>query len=338
MTKRKYDAVVVGSGFAGLYSVYRLLQRHRTVMAFEAGDGVGGTWYWNRYPGARCDVQSMEYSYGFDNELQQEWKWSERYATQPEILQYANHVTDRFTLRPHIKFNTRVVSARYLEDECCWRICTDQGDDVSSRFCIMATGCLSSMNLPNFPGMDDFRGETYHTGRWPKSGVDFAQKHVGIIGTGSSSIQSIPIIAKQCESLTVFQRTANYSIPAYNQQLTPEWVDVIKSRYVEFRAQNRQMFAAFGADWGRHEDSIWDADEEMIQARFEQKWAQGGLGFTTAFGDIGIDRKANALLAGFVRNKISAQVQDSATAELLCPDTVIGCKRLCVDTNLLCNF
>ncbi len=190
-------AVVVGAGFAGLYMLHRLRQLGLSARVFEAGDNIGGTWYWNRYPGARCDVESMDYSYSFSDELQQEWKWSERYASQPEILTYINHVADRFDLRRDIQLSTRVTAATFDEAARQWTVTTDRGDRVSARFCIMATGCLSSAQVPKFPGRESFRGKTYHTGRWPHEGVDFTGQRVGVIGTGSSAIQSIPIIAEQ---------------------------------------------------------------------------------------------------------------------------------------------
>ena len=332
------DAVVVGAGFAGMYSLYRMRQAGYTARVFEAGDNVGGTWYWNRYPGARCDVESMEYSYSFDDDLQQEWVWSERYATQPEILEYANHVADRFDLRRDITFNTRVMSAHYDEAAGHWQIRTDGGETVTAQFCIMATGCLSSTNTPDFKGIADFRGETYHTGKWPHEGVDFSNKRVGIIGTGSSSIQSIPIIAEQAGHLTVFQRTANFSIPAHNQDLDPKFIQDVKTNYAAFREENRQMYAGFGARRPRYEDSVWEADEAKRQARFEERWALGGLGFSGAFGDLGMSKEANNLGAAFIREKIRSIVKDPETAELLCPQGIVGCKRLCVDTNYYDTF
>ncbi len=228
MTKT-LDAVIVGAGFAGMYTLHRMRQAGFDAHVYETGDNVGGTWYWNRYPGARCDVESMEYSYSFDTELQQSWEWSERYATQPEILSYANHVADRFDLRRDISFNTRVTSIRYDEATLVWRITTDQGEEVNARFCIMAPGCLSSVNQPDFPGLERYQGATYHTGQWPHEGVNFTGKTVGIIGTGSSAIQSIPLIAQEAQHLTVFQRTPNFSIPAHNQDLDPEFIKAIKN-------------------------------------------------------------------------------------------------------------
>jgi cyclohexanone monooxygenase len=210
--QREVDVVVVGAGFAGLYMLHKLRQQGLTVQVFETGDGVGGTWYWNRYPGARCDIESMEYSYGFDEDLQQEWEWTERYAPQPEILSYANHVADRFDLRRDIQFETKVTAAAFDDATSTWRVRTDRGDDVTARFVVMATGCLSAANTPEITGADSFTGPTYHTGKWPHEGVDFTGQRVGVIGTGSSAIQAIPIIAEQAAELTVFQRTATFTV------------------------------------------------------------------------------------------------------------------------------
>lgn len=332
------DAVIVGAGFAGMYTLYRLNKAGRTARVFETGDNVGGTWYWNRYPGARCDVESMEYSYSFDDDLQQQWQWSERYATQPEILTYANHVADQFNLRAHITFNTRVASAHFDEADQTWRVTTDQGETVRARFCIMATGCLSSVNTPDFKGLDSFKGNVYHTGKWPHAGVDFTGRTVGIIGTGSSSIQSIPLIAEQAEHLSVFQRTANFSVPAHNHELDQNYVRDVKADYAGFREENKQMHAGFGARRPRYDDSIWDADEATRQQRFEERWALGGLGFNGAFADLGVSAEANNFAAEFIREKIRQIVDDPATAELLCPQGIVGCKRLCVDTNYYATY
>ena len=239
------DAVIVGAGFAGLYALHRLRGLGLTARVYEAGGGVGGTWYWNRYPGARCDVESMDYSYSFSDELQQEWRWTERYAAQPEILTYINHVADRFDLRRDIQLGTRVTSAVFDDTDGQWTIATDRGDRVTARVCIMATGCLSAAQVPAFEGIETFEGRRYHTGKWPHEGVDFAGRRVGIIGTGSSAIQSIPIIASQAARLLVFQRTPNYSIPAHNAPLDPEYERRVKERYADFRRQARESRIGF---------------------------------------------------------------------------------------------
>ena len=328
----RVDAVVVGAGFAGLYMLHRLRQAGLRVRVFEAGTGVGGTWYWNRYPGARCDVESMEYSYSFSEELQQQWEWTERYAGQPEILRYANHVADRFDLRRDITFNTRVTAAAWDEKGDVWRIATDSGESVAAAFCVMATGCLSSANLPSFEGLDDFHGETYHTGRWPHGGVDFHGKRVGIVGTGSSAIQAIPIIAAQAAHLTVFQRTPNYSIPARNAAIDAELVREIKAEYPAFRARNYQMPAGFGSKIPQNDAPALDDDRPRRNANYGERWQRGGFGFLSAYNDLLTSRDANETAAEFVRERIRETVKDPAVAELLCPDNVIGCKRPCLDT------
>src|SRR5205085_5648390 len=235
-----YDVLVVGAGFAGMYMLHKLRGQGFSVRVYEQGDGVGGTWYWNRYPGARCDVESMQYSYSFSEELQQEWDWSERYAPQPEILKYANHVADRFDLRRDIQFGTRVESAVFDESANEWSVTTSDGKTVTARFVILATGCLSNARMPDIKGLGDFRGKVYHTGHWPHEPVDFTGQRVAVIGTGSSGIQSVPVIAEQASHLTVFQRTANFSIPARNAPLTPEERDAFRQNYPEIRRVARE--------------------------------------------------------------------------------------------------
>jgi cyclohexanone monooxygenase len=332
---QQYDAVVVGAGFAGLYMLHRLRGLGLSVRVFEAGGGVGGTWYWNRYPGARCDVQSMEYSYQFDEDLQQEWKWSERYAGQPEILRYLEHVADRFDLRRDIQLETWVESAHFDEEGCRWVMGTDRGE-VPARFVVFATGCLSSANTPDFPGRDTFRGPTYHTGRWPHEGVDFTGLRVGVIGTGSSGIQSIPIIARQASRLFVFQRTPNYSVPAYNQPLDPEFRNRLKARYAEFRERASQM--PFGLDTSPNETSALEVSPDERRREYEARWAHGGLPFMSAFGDLLTSQEANDTAAEFLREKIRGLVDDPEVAERLSPRTVVACKRLCVDTDYYATF
>jgi len=328
------DVLIVGAGFGGMYMLHKVRELGLSAQVFEAGDGVGGTWYWNRYPGARCDVESLEYSYSFDAELQQEWKWSERYTSQPEILEYANHVADRFDLRRDIEFSTRVEHTHWNEATNRWGVSTDTGRTCSAQFVVMATGCLSSANVPDFPGIDDFAGEVYHTGRWPHEGVDFAGKRVGVIGTGSSGIQSIPVIAEQCADLTVFQRTPNYSIPAHNGSIDSQYEAEVKADYAEFRDENRQMNGGFGARSGFHDEPSIGYAEEERRARFEQQWQRGGFAFMRAFNDLMIDDTSNATARAFVRDKIAAVVDDPETAALLTPvpTQVIGCKRICLDT------
>ena len=325
-----FDAVIVGAGFAGMYMLHRLRGLGFTARVYEAGGGVGGTWYWNRYPGARCDVESMQYSFSFSEELDQQWDWSEKYAPQPEILAYANHVADRFDLRQHILFDTRVTAASFDETAKGWRIETDRGDKVFAKFCIMAIGCLSAANHPPFKGREDFKGPVYHTGEWPHEGVDFTGLRVGIIGTGSSAIQSIPIIAQQASALTVFQRTATYSVPAWNAKLTPEYRQSIKADYPALRAKARARPTGFYFPFNMK--PALEASPEERERLYEEAWERGGLPFLGAFGDLLFEKEANDTIAEFARNKIRGIVKDPATAELLCPSNVFGCKRLCVDT------
>ena len=336
--EKSVDVVVVGAGFAGMYMVHRMRGEGRSVLAFEAGDDVGGTWYWNRYPGARCDVESMEYSYSFDEELQQEWEWTEKYAPQPEILKYAQHVADRFDLRRDIRFSTRVTSAHWDAVSARWTIRTDQDDTVSARWFVLATGCLSSANKPHFEGEESFAGETYHTGDWPHAGVDFTGKRVAVIGTGSSGVQSIPLIAEQAEHLTVLQRTATYCIPARNAPIDESKVARIKSAYRDFRARNRLMTAAFGADTPKGTTSVLEADPAERESEFEERWSRGGFGFLSSYVDFLLRPDSNEIVADFVRKKISGIVKDPDTARLLQPTNVIGCKRLVLDTNYYETF
>jgi cyclohexanone monooxygenase len=325
-----YDAVIVGAGFAGMYMLHRLRGMGLSARVFEAGDGVGGTWYWNRYPGARCDIMSMQYSYSFSEELDQEWNWSEKYSPQPDILDYANHVADRFDLRKDIRFETRVTAATFDETANRWTVETDQGDLISAQFCIMAVGCLSSANMPPFEGMDDFDGPIYHTGQWPHEDVDFTGQRVGVIGTGSSAIQSIPVIARQASALTVFQRTPNYSVPAWNEKMNPEEEREIKADYPALRAKMRGRPTGFYFEFNAQPALAATAEERETQ--YEEFWARGGLPFLGAYGDLLFEKEANDTIAEFGRRKIREIVKDPATAELLCPDDIFGGKRLCVDS------
>jgi cyclohexanone monooxygenase len=309
-----------------------------SARVIEAGGGVGGTWYWNRYPGARCDVESLEYSYQFSDELQQEWVWTERYASQPEILTYLNHVADRFDLRRDIQFDTRVERAAFDETGDGWLVETNDGTRIGTRFLVMATGCLSSANIPDFPGLDTFSGPTFHTGRWPHEPVDFTGQRVGVIGTGSSGIQSIPVIAEQADALVVFQRTATYSVPAHNHPLEEGEEEAIKADYAGFRARNSQMPFALGSRLPGNEVLALDTDAEERDRVYEDRWGHGGLPFLGAFGDLLFDAKANDTAAEFVRTKIHQIVKDPVVAERLSPSTVIGCKRLCVDTGYYATF
>ena len=336
--KDNLDAIVVGAGFAGLYSLFRLLQLGFSAKIIEAASGVGGTWFWNRYPGARCDIESLEYSYQFSEALQRDWCWQERYASQAEILCYLNHVADRFDLRGDIQLNTRVESAFFDERTGRWRVrCTD-GSLASARFLVMATGCLSVPNFPDIPGGADFAGPTYHTGQWPHEGVDFSGSRVGIIGTGSSAIQSIPPIAAQAQHLTVFQRTPSYTVPARNGPLDSAAEARIKADYPGFRARNAMMpFAAF-ADVGVGRQSALALSSEEREQVYQSWWSKGGLPFLAAFADLMVSREANDTAAEFLRSKIRATVDDAETAEALMPHHILGCKRLCADSNFYATF
>ena len=330
----QYDAVVVGAGLAGLYALHRLRGLGMKVRAFEAGSGPGGTWFWNCYPGARCDVESLEYSYSFDPKLEQEWQWPERYGNQGEILEYINHVADRFDLRRDIRFNTRVTSATFDDKADLWTVTTDQGEVVTAPICIMAAGNLSTPRVPDFKGIESFKGKWYHSGLYPKEGVDFTGLRVGVVGTGSSGVQMIPIIAKQAKHLHVFQRTANFSLPARNEPMdrTKE-----AKHKAEYRARRRAAFdTPFGiAGYPPPDKSALEVSAEERNAKYEQKWQEGGsISFLYSYNDLLTNKAANDTASEFVRNKIRATVKDPKTAELLCPnDHPIGTKRLILDTN-----
>jgi cation diffusion facilitator CzcD-associated flavoprotein CzcO len=324
-----FDAVIVGAGFAGLYMLHRLRGMGLRARVLEAGSGVGGTWYWNRYPGARCDVESVQYSFQFSDELQQEWDWTERYAAQPELLAYANHVADRFDLRRDIQFNTRVRAASFDQAAGRWVIEAADGARVTATYCIMALGCLSSPNLPSFAGLETYEGERYHTGYWPHEDVDFTGKLVAVIGTGSSAVQSIPIIAGQARQLTVFQRTANYAIPAHNAPLTPEYRRAIKADYPALRARARKSMT--GIDFDYSDALALETLPEERTREYEARWQRGGLSFLGAYKDLMVEQAANDTAAEFVRAKIRGKVRDRRLADLLSPRNTIGCKRLCID-------
>jgi cyclohexanone monooxygenase len=331
-----FDVVIVGAGFGGMYMLHNLRKLGFTARVYEAGSGVGGTWYWNRYPGARCDVESMQYSYSFDADLDQEWTWTEKYAPQAEILAYANHVADRFGLRQDIRFDTKVTAATFDETSKRWTVETDQGDRISAQFCIMAVGCLSAANRPEFQGMDAFQGPVYHTGEWPHGDVDFAGKRVAIIGTGSSAIQSIPIIAETARTLTVFQRTPSYTVPARNAKLDPDEVDRVKADYPALRAKARAR--PTGVYFVFNPDSALEATPEQREEQYEEFWRRGGLPFLGAYGDLLFDKDANDTIASFAKRKIQEIVNDPEVAAMLTPDNVFGCKRLCVDTGYYETF
>src|SRR2546423_5348683 len=333
-----YDVVVVGAGFAGMYMLHKLRGLGLSVRVYEQGGDVGGTWYWNRYPGARCDVESMQYSYSFSDELQQEWDWSERYAPQPEILKYANHVADRFNLRSDIQFDTSVERAEFDEDANIWSVTTSDGKTVTAKHVVLATGCLSNARMPDINGLSNFKGRVYHTGHWPHEPVDFSGQRVAVIGTGSSGIQSVPVIAEQASQLTVFQRTPNFSIPARNAALTAEERQALRAKYPEIRRfareESRNGIYTEMPDRG----ALDDGDNER-RSKYEARWAHGGLTFMSVYNNLAIDKAANNTAASFVREKIKEIVKDPDTARLLQPyNHPIGSKRICVDTDYFAAF
>jgi cyclohexanone monooxygenase len=331
------DAVVVGAGFAGLYALHKLRSQGLSVRVFEAAPEVGGTWYYNRYPGARCDVESVDYCYSFSNELQQEWTWTEKYATQAEILRYMQWVADKLDLRSGITFNTRVTSAVLDEDSLRWTVATDGGEVITARFCIMATGPLSAALTPDFPGLSTFAGEVYHTAHWPHEPVDFTGKRVAVIGTGSSGIQSVPVIAQQAEQLYVFQRTPNYSVPAGNRPLTQDDVAEYKTNYDERRRLSWR--SGGGSPHIAHPKLTMQATAEERRQAFEKRWQLGGVLFSKTFTDQMTDMAANDEARKFYEEKVRAVIDDPEVADLLIPtDHPIGTKRICTDTNYFQTF
>lgn len=332
-----FDAVIVGAGFSGMYMLHRLRQLGLSVRVLDMATDVGGTWYWNRYPGARCDVESMQYSYSFSPELQQEWHWSERFSGQPEILQYAQHVAERFDLKRDIQFETTVTSAHFDEGRQRWLIGTDKGQRFEARHCIMATGCLSTSRVPDFKGLDRYKGRTYHTGTWPHEPVSFKGLRVGVIGTGSSSIQAIPVIAEEAAHVTVFQRTPNYSIPSRNGPMTDDYEQYWKRDYPAHRAMARQMRT--GVITPINDKAAIEVPEAERRQTYEARWGTGGTTFMAAFNDLIFNQASNDTASEFVRSKIRETVKDPATAELLAPkDYPIGTKRICVDTRYFETF
>ena len=325
------DVVVVGAGFSGLYLLYCLRKAGFSTRVFERGGDVGGTWYWNRYPGARCDVESLQYSYSFDEQLQQDWHWPEKFSAQPDILAYANHVADRFNLKKDIEFNIEVKASWFDEKLKTWKITTNTGEEINAQYFIMATGCISTTQIPNIKGLSDYVGNTFHTGDWPHEEVDFSGQSIAVIGTGSSGIQSIPVLAKQAKKLTVFQRTPNYSIPSQNEPMTKKYERSWKDVYSERRKEMR--YSAHGSLKDLNDVPALSVDEDQRHELYTNRWAIGGTGFLGSFNDLLTNADANYTAAEYVRQQIKRVVKDKETAEILCPRSYpIGTKRICIDT------
>ncbi|MCC7276201.1 MAG: NAD(P)/FAD-dependent oxidoreductase [Alphaproteobacteria bacterium] len=333
-----FDAIVVGAGFSGLYQLHCLRDRlGLSVRVLEAGSGVGGTWYWNRYPGARCDSESHSYGYFFSRELLEEWEWTERYPEQPEILRYLNHVADRFDLKRDISFDTRVTAARRDAAANRWHVETSAGERLTATYLILAVGCLSSANVPKIPGLETFAGAWYHTGEWPHEGVDFTGKRVGQIGTGSTGIQAAPVIARSAAHLTVFQRTPNYSVPARNGPLGAEFKRWVRERHDEIRDVVRTT--PNGHPFRIAERKAFDVTDEERRAIYEAAWEKGGLQFRASFRDLLVDKRANDTAAAFIKEKIRAIVKDKATAAVLAAiDHPYAAKRPPIDSGYFETF
>ncbi len=336
--QQTFDAIIVGAGFAGLYQLYRLRELGLRCRVLETGDDVGGTWYWNRYPGARCDINSLSYSYSFSPELEQDWQWTEKYPTQPEVLRYLGHVADRFGLRRDISFGTTVTAAHYDDGGARWQVSTNTGQQLTAQFLIMATGCLSAAKLPEVPGLERYRGRTHHTARWGKDEVRFDGLRVGVIGTGSSGIQSIPVIASQAAELTVFQRTPSFSMPAGNRPLAADEVATMKAGYRQYRQAQRN--SRIGVPAPEPTQSALAATDDERNAAYQWGWEQGDLySLTGQYVDVLIDAAANETAAEFIRAKIRAVVTDPEAAEKLSPRTYpYGTKRPCLDTGYYETF
>ena len=332
------DAVIVGAGFSGLYMLHRLRELGFTTRLFDAADGVGGTWYWNRYPGARCDSESHYYCYSFSDEIRKEWKWSCRYPAQPELLAYLNFVADRLDLRKDIDFGTRVAAGNYDEEAHRWVVETDQGETVRARFLITGVGNTSTPAKPSIPGLESFAGDVYHTALWPHEKVDFTGQKVALIGTGSSGIQSTPMIAEQADHLTVFQRTANYSVPARNHDLTDEMRRELEENYTEMR--QLVLASPIGMPFEIPQKSALEVSDEERTATLDKLWEIGSFRFMfTSYHDIVVDLKANATVAGYIEAKIRDTVNDPAKADVLCEfNHPVGTKRPPIDTNYYETF
>jgi cyclohexanone monooxygenase len=326
-----FDVIVVGAGIAGIYTAYKLKKMGLSFCVLEAGSGVGGTWFWNRYPGARCDIESTEYSYQFSEKLQQEWNWKERYASQQEMLEYLEHITQRFDLLPHITLNTRVTSATFIKEQ--WHVVTHDGKEISSQFCVMATGAVSSPRIPTFDGLSHFSGDIYHTSQWPTEKIDFNGKRVAVVGTGTSGIQCIPIIAKDASQLHVYQRTANFYVPIRNASANESYIENIKKNYTTFRKENSQFPGGYRAGDTSNTGSAVDYSKEERNVIFESAWQRGGFYFQSAFNDLLKNDDSNRFAVDFLHSKIRSIVKNPETAKKLSPTITFGCKRLSMGKN-----
>ena len=334
-----FDAVVIGAGFSGMYMLKSLRDKlGLKVRVYEAGETVGGTWYWNRYPGARCDSDSYIYCFTFDKQLLQEWEWSERYPEQPEILSYLEHVAERHDMKRDMQFNTRVTSAEFDEENNLWTVHTDSDEVVTARYLIAAVGSLSQTNVPKFKGLESFQGKWYHTSRWPHEGVDFTAKRVAVIGTGATAVQAIPEIAQQAKHLTVFQRTANYCVPARNGKVDPELVKARKADYDGIVERIRDSL--FGQEHYLIPQSVLEVSPEEREREFDRMWDAGGFAFWLAnYQDMLFSQEANELCADYIRRKIRGTVKDPDVAERLIPKGhAYGTKRQPLDTNYYETF
>lgn len=325
------DAVVVGAGFAGLYMLHKLRESNLSAVVYEAGAEVGGVWYWNLYPGAKCDIDSIHYCYTFSEELYKKWNWTSKYPLQHEILNYLNYVADELDLKKDIQFNTQVVGATFDERQNVWKVQLKNGKDVTAKYFISAVGCLSATNLPKIEGIGQFQGEAYHTGKWPRNSVDFTNKRVGVIGTGSSGVQLIPEVAKVAAELTVFQRTAQYVLPANNYAYTQQFIEESKNNYEATR--NLLHFSPSGSAIAIRNKSALEDTAEKRETIFEEAWTTGGFNMTTVYNDLMVNEQANAFVSDFIRNKIKMIIRDTETAESLLPQYMYGVKRLTLGTN-----
>jgi cation diffusion facilitator CzcD-associated flavoprotein CzcO len=331
------DVVIVGAGFSGLYALHRLRELGLRCRIYETGSGVGGTWYWNRYPGARCDSESYFYCYSFSDEILQEWNWTERFPSQEEIRRYLEFVADRLELWPHIQLDTRVTTATYDDDTLRWRVETNRGETVETRYLVTAIGAISAANVPDIPGLDRFAGRWFHTGNWPHEGIDLTGLRVGVIGTGSTGVQLIPVVADQAAELTVFQRTPNFSMPARNRPLDPEFVAEIKATYSEVWERVRR--SPGGMPLPVPTQSFEDVDEDEARRRYEAAWEYGGVLVLQQFNDLMTNERSNEFCADFFRRKIREVVKDPVTAEKLVPRGYpIAAKRPVLDTDYFETF